>query len=92
MSFDFTTQPNSQLPPRSKPKISIKDTSGVVCDKCQNNTFMQAMYMRKVSPLITGTGKPMYIPVEQAIVCTKCGHCNDEFIPLEFKTDNLLVP
>ncbi len=90
MSFDFTGA-NQQSPQRSQPKIGIKDTSEVTCDQCQNNTFTQAMYMRKVSALITGTGKPMYVPIEQAIVCTKCGHCNEEFVPAELKQNKLVV-
>lgn len=83
----------SGLPQRQQPKIGIKDTSEVICDHCKHNVFNMGTLLRKVSPLLTGTGKPSYLPIENiAFYCVKCGHCNDEFIPLELKANKLVVP
>ncbi len=79
-----------QMPPRTpQPRVNLKDTTEVVCEKCQNNVFNMGMYMRKVSALMTGTGKPAFVPIEQAIHCVKCGHVNDEFVPAELKANRI---
>jgi hypothetical protein len=89
MALDFTGA-NPQLPQRPQPKIGIKDTTEVVCDKCQHNVFNMGLYLRKVSPLLSGTGKPSYLPIDNvAFHCVKCGHVNDEFIPAELKANKI---
>lgn len=70
-------------PPRGKP-VGIKDTYEVTCDKCKGNTFTEVSLMRKVSAIMTGTGKPSYIPIP-TFACSKCGNVNDEFVPEELK-------
>jgi hypothetical protein len=76
---------------RPKPKISIKDTTEVVCDKCNHNVFQLGVLIRKVSPILTGTGYPSYVPFEDvAYYCVKCGHVNNEFIPAELKSNNII--
>jgi hypothetical protein len=78
----------TQAPQR---RITIKETSEVTCDLCKNNTFTDAMFMRRVSPLASSTGKPEYIPVPQAVVCTKCGHCNIEFVPIDLRSNKIVT-
>lgn len=81
----------NQMQARPQPKIGIKDTTEVVCDNCQHNVFNMGLYLRKVSPLLSGTGKPSYLPIDNvAFHCVKCGHVNDEFIPAELKKINLI--
>lgn len=70
-------------PPRGKP-VGIKDTYEVACDKCKGNTFTEVSFMRKVSAIMTGTGKPSYIPIP-TFACSKCGNVNDEFVPEELR-------
>ncbi len=69
--------------PTRKP-VGIKETSEVTCDKCKGNTFSEVSLIRKVSAIMTGTGKPNYIPIP-TYQCSKCGNLNDEFIPEELK-------
>lgn len=52
------------------PKISIKDTKEMACE-CGNTVFIQAISMREISALLTGTGRTEYIPVAK-VVCSKC--------------------
>jgi hypothetical protein len=69
--------------PRGKP-IGIKDTYEVTCDKCKGSSFIEVSLIRKVSAIMTGTGKPQYIPIP-AFACVSCNNVNDEFIPEELK-------
>lgn len=88
MQNDFTGA-NSHRPQH---KLNIKDTSEVVCEKCQHNVFQLGIFLRKVSPILTGTGKPSYLPIENvAFYCVKCGSVNSEFIPEELKANRLVV-
>lgn len=75
-----------------QPKLGIKDTTEVVCDKCGHNVFNHGLFLRKVSPLLSGTGKPSYLPIDNvAFYCVSCGAVNDEFIPAELKSKSLLI-
>ena len=88
--IDYTGA-NTHAPQRTQPKIGIKDTSEVVCDKCQHNVFQLGIYLRKISPILTGNGKPSYLPIENvAFYCVKCGNVNDELIPSELKSGNII--
>jgi hypothetical protein len=53
-----------------QPNISLKDTEEVKCT-CGSALFQQAISLRRVSALLTGTGKDEYVPVS-IIVCMKC--------------------
>lgn len=78
--------------PRPQPKIGIGDTTEVICENCQHNVFQLGTYLRKVSALLTGTGKPSYLPIDNiAFYCVKCGHVNEEFIPQELKSSKIIA-
>lgn len=53
---------------RPQQKLSVKDTSEVVCDTCKGNVFNQGMFLRKVSALLTGQPKDSYLPIDAFIV------------------------
>jgi hypothetical protein len=65
--------------------LSLADTSEVFCDKCDHTYFHQALYLRKASGLLTGTGQTSYIPLH-VFACDKCGHVNSEFLPKEVQS------
>lgn len=69
--------------------IRFDQTTGVVCEKCKNNTFNEVYYLRRVSKflLAANTDKDQMIPVP-AFSCSKCHHVNEEFIPEGIKNDN----
>ena len=64
--------------------ISLDQTKGVKCEKCGNETFQDAFLLRKASRLLTGTAQDALIPI-QVFACTKCGHVNEEFLPMQLK-------
>lgn len=58
--------------------VGIDQTTPVLCEGCGNETFNQALYLRRVSALLTGTGQEGIVPVP-TFICTKCGHINEKF-------------
>ena len=62
--------------------IDLSQTTAETCGECGNETFVQVYQMRKLSALLSPTGKPTMIPI-QVFACAKCGHINPEFLPKE---------
>lgn len=65
--------------------VDINQTTGVKCEECGGIYFEQALIIRKASGLLTGTGKPGYIPIP-IFKCSGCGHVNGEFQPKELQS------
>ena len=73
---------------RLKVNVSLDKTTGVKCESCGNETFQEALMLRKVSKFLTGQAQDGILPIP-TFVCTKCGHVNEEFYPKELlKNDN----
>ena len=66
--------------------IDFSQTIATVCEECGNDTFSQVYKMRKLSALLSPTGKETMIPV-QVFACVKCNHINKEF---QVKEDDAL--
>ncbi len=64
-------------------RITLKDTTAIQC-KCGCETFLDATLLRKVSPLLTGTGKEGVQPIP-TFVCSACGLVCEELLPNELK-------
>jgi uncharacterized Zn finger protein len=64
--------------------ISLDKTIGIVCDKCGNPVFIEGVMLRKASRFLTGTAQDAMIPIP-VFTCTKCGHVNDEFLPIALR-------
>ena len=63
---------------QAPPNVSLERTTPITCESCGNDTFTQALFLRRVSPLLTGTGKQGVIPVP-TFVCSACNYINEEF-------------
>ena len=70
---------NTQQPQMN---IDFSQTTAEICEKCENDTFQQVYRMRKLSALLSPTGKETMIPI-QVFACAKCGHINKGFQPKE---------
>jgi hypothetical protein len=64
--------------------VSLDQTLPVVCEKCEGIYFEQALHIRRISGLLTGTGQTSYLPIP-VFACKSCGHVNTEFLPKELK-------
>lgn len=64
--------------------IDITKTSNVKCESCGGITFQEGVILRRVSALLTETGKEGFLPVS-TFVCCKCAHVNQEFLPTQIR-------
>jgi hypothetical protein len=68
-----------------KLNFNLDKTTSIICEECGNQSFQEAVLIRKASKFLTGTTQDAIIPIP-TFVCTKCGHVNDEFMPSELKS------
>ena len=61
------------MPPREDGlQIDISKTDTIVCENCGNASFIQAFFLKKVSALVSPTGKEAIVPM-QVFSCGNCG-------------------
>lgn len=67
-----------------KLNISLDKTQPMVCEKCENEVFVEGVMLRKASKFLTGTTQDAVVPIP-VFTCSKCGHVNNEFLPKELQ-------
>jgi|TARA_R110000787_G_scaffold240540_2_gene346764 DNA-directed RNA polymerase subunit RPC12/RpoP len=67
-------QPNAQV------KLDINDLTDIVCENCGSKIFREATMFKKLSALLSPTGKEQVVPIP-VYRCDECGHINDGFLP-----------
>lgn len=55
-----------------------KNSTAVKCEECENETFKEVTFIRKISKLYTGSTTDSVVPVP-TFQCSKCDHINKEF-------------
>ena len=75
-------------PQQTQMNIDFSQTTAEICEKCENNTFIQVYRIRTLSALLSPTGKDTKIPI-QMYACSKCNHINESFLPKEKEDDTL---
>ena len=58
-----------QQPPQ---EIDISQTDTITCEKCGNASFIQSYSLKRVSALVSPTGKEAIVPI-QVFACGNCG-------------------
>ena len=58
--------------PQGQQQLDISKTDTIVCDECGNASFIQAFFLKKVSALVSPTGKEAIVPI-QVFSCGNCG-------------------
>ena len=58
------------------------------CTKCNGNTFLPAVRIKKLSRLISGLPNDVMGPYD-VFVCANCGTIAEELIPDEFKNKTI---
>ena len=53
-------------------QIDLSKAETIVCENCGNASFIQAFFLKKVSALVSPTGKEAIIPM-QVFSCGNCG-------------------
>ena len=72
-------QGEQQLP-QTNINVRLDDLTDVKCDECEGEYFRTVMLMKRLSPLVSPTGKEQIVPI-QIFRCDDCGHVNEVFIP-----------
>ncbi len=58
--------------PQGQQQLDISKADTIVCEECGNASFIQAFFLKKVSALVSPTGKEAIIPM-QVFSCGNCG-------------------
>ena len=67
------SHPEGGIPPRQDGlQLDISKTDTIVCEECGNASFIQAFFLKKVSALMSPTGKEAIVPM-QVFSCGNCG-------------------
>ncbi len=53
-------------------QIDLSKADTIVCENCGNASFIQAFFLKKISPLMSPTGKEAIVPM-QVFSCGNCG-------------------
>ena len=68
----MSSHPKGMPPRQDGLQIDISKTDTIVCEECGNASFIQAFFLKKVSALVSPTGKEAIIPM-QVFSCGNCG-------------------
>ena len=60
------------MPPKAQVQLDMSDAETITCDKCGNASFIQAFFLKKISALVSPTGKEAIVPI-QVFSCGNCG-------------------
>lgn len=66
-----------------KPKITLKDTTAVVCP-CGGKIFTEGRFIRTISRILTGEAEDSIMPIP-IIYCVRCFAPLDAMTPQELK-------
>jgi len=61
--------------------VDISKADDITCENCGNYTFQEVALMKRLSPLISPTGKEAVVPIP-TFACNACGHINKRFLPI----------
>ena len=71
---------DGQRPPQANINIRPEDLKNIVCENCGGRFFREVQAFKRISALISPTGKEQIMPVP-TFRCDDCGHINAEFMP-----------
>lgn len=60
--------------------IDLSQATDIICKACGNYTFTHVFLMKKVSAIMSPTGKETIAPLS-TFACNACGSINPEFLP-----------
>ena len=68
----MSSHPKGMPPRQDGLQLDISQTDTIVCENCGNASFIQAFFLKKVSALVSPTGKEAIVPI-QVFSCGNCG-------------------
>ncbi len=67
-------------PPKAQINVKPSDLKDIVCEQCESKFFRQVQMFKRLSALISPTGKEQIVPIP-VFRCDECGFINKEFLP-----------
>ena len=64
--------------PKQQVQVDLKDADTMKCQKCENTIFIQGYVIKKISAIVSPTGKEVIAPIQ----VFNCGNCG-EMLPLQ---------
>tara|TARA_R110002110_G_scaffold47065_3_gene141536 strand:+ start:577 stop:810 length:234 start_codon:yes stop_codon:yes gene_type:complete len=64
----------------NQPPFDMSTAEDVSCEECENPTFSEVIVIKRVSPIMSPTGKEIMAPIK-TFQCAKCCHMNEQFVP-----------
>ena len=64
------------------PKVNLRDCETLKCENCGSIYFKEAVYLKRVPALMTGSREDTIVPFP-IHMCIKCDHVNKGFNPFE---------
>jgi len=77
MGKEINLNPNEG---QTQVSINPSDLTDVMCEKCDNQTFTLVFLFKKLSAILSPSGKETLVPL-QVYACAKCDHINEGFLP-----------
>ena len=62
--------------------LDLSNAQDVTCENCGNYTFQEIVLMKRVSALVSPTGKEAIVPIP-TFACNACGFINKQFLPVK---------
>ncbi len=64
--------------PQQQVQVDLKDADTMKCQSCENSIFIQGYVIKKISAIVSPTGKEVIAPIQ----VFNCGNCG-EMLPLQ---------
>lgn len=71
--------PDQQQALNAQIAASLKDATGIACEKCECEYFSPVFAIKHLSAIISPVGKELNVPL-QLFRCADCGHVNEDFL------------
>lgn len=75
----------NQQPPMN---IDLSKAQDITCDNCGNYTFQEVALMKRLSALMSPTGKEAVVPIP-TFACNACGFINKQFLPVRMRDEDI---
>lgn len=61
--------------------LDLTNAQDITCENCGNYTFQEVALMKRISALVSPTGKEAIVPIP-TFACNACGFINKQFLPV----------
>lgn len=65
--------------------VDLSNAQDITCENCGNYTFEEVLLMKRLSALLSPTGKETIIPIP-TFSCNACGYINKQFLPTSMRS------